>query len=253
MNNRPLIGITSSHTWAEENACHRLAVVALYVSAVERAGGVPLIIPVTLSAETLAALYSRLDGVLLPGGADVSASAYGAARVSSMYGEDATRDAAEIAISRWAVRDDKPLLAICRGIQVLNVALGGALCQHIPDEVTTTIEHDHDYATHRTHLAHEVSVEPGSLLHTILGVERLAVNSLHHQAAKHAGEGLRVVARAPDGIREGGEHPECRGGLGVQWHPEALADADPAMQRLFDALVEAARARATHRSAQAAR
>lgn len=241
MHDRPLIGLTSNHRYSDEHKSAQLALVTSYVRAVEAAGGAPVIVPVTLGTEALAALYARLDGVLLPGGADVAASAYGAEPVPSMYGEDEARDRAEIALSQWATRDDKPLLAICRGIQVLNVALGGTLYRHIPDEFPTPLEHDHEYATQRDLLAHVVSVTPDSLLGAALGKTHLPVNSLHHQAANQVGAGLRVAARASDGLIEGLEHPDRRFIVGVQWHPEVLFEADAAMHRLFWAFAEAAR------------
>lgn len=240
MRNPPLIGVTCSHTWSAPLNSPYLGLLPTYTRAIEMAGGVPVIVPVTLNLEGLEAIYARLDGVLLPGGADVSAAAYGAERHPTMYGEDEARDAAEIALSRWAVRDDKPLLAICRGIQVLNVALGGTLYRHIPDEYPTAIEHDHEYATQRVYLAHEIEVEPGSRLWDALGAAQTPVNSLHHQAANRVGEGLRVVARAADGLIEALEHRERRYVVGVQWHPEVLVDHDPAMRRLFQSFVQAA-------------
>ncbi len=240
MHLKPLIGLTCSQRWSEDKNSNQLTLLPSYVRAVEIAGGVPVIVPVNLGLDALGALFRRLDGILLPGGADVSASAYGVERVPSMYGEDPVRDAAEIALCRWAVRDDKPILAICRGIQVLNVALGGALYRHIADEFPTTLEHDHEYATQRASPIHEVSVETDSLLHAALGVERATVNSLHHQAVSRLGEGLRAVAHAPDGLTEGVEHPARRFALGVQWHPEELVDTVPAMRRLFWAFVQSA-------------
>jgi putative glutamine amidotransferase len=239
MSDKPLIGITSGRSPSAEVGM-RLVALPSYTHAVEVIGGLPVIIPLDLTLDALQGIYRRLDGVLLPGGGDVAASAYGAPATPAIERQDEARDAAEFALCHWAVRDDKPLLAICRGIQVLNVALGGTLYSHIPDEFPTNLEHDRAFLAGRAYLAHTVSVSPDSLLSKALGVAETRVNSMHHQAVRQAADDLRVVARAADGLIEGVEHPRRRFVVGVQWHPEELVDTDPAMRRLFWAFVQAA-------------
>ncbi len=235
----PLIGITSGHRTCGHGT-KTLCVSPSYVRAVEVAGGLPLLIPVTLHIDTLEAIYRRLDAVLLPGGGDVLPDAYGAEVSPRTHAIDEARDVAEFALVRWAVRDDKPLFAICRGHQVLNVALGGTLYQHIPDDFDTKLSHDQSTTTHRHAPTHTVSIVSGSRLAAALGVGELSVNSMHHQAVGRVAEPLRVVAQSTDGVIEGLEHPDQRFALSVQWHPEELTDTVPVMRRLFKAFVQAA-------------
>ncbi|MBN1287720.1 MAG: gamma-glutamyl-gamma-aminobutyrate hydrolase family protein [Anaerolineae bacterium] len=235
---KPLIGITGGCTTTGRGVVVLYAIPA-YVRAVELAGGVPVVVPVTLNLVSLQALYRKLDGVVLSGGGDVLPGNYGAESASHVYGTDAQRDAAEIALARWAVRDDRPLLAICRGHQVLNVALGGTLHRHIPDAIKTDIRHDNPILSHRARLIHEVDIEPGSRLAQALDTAGTEVNSMHHQAVDQVGAGLCIVARAPDGVIEGIERPDRRFVIGVQWHPEEIP-AHPAMRCLFRRFVQAA-------------
>jgi putative glutamine amidotransferase len=239
---KPLIGVTGGRRPNERGVMFLYAVPS-YVHAVEVTDGLPVLLPVNLDLNTLETIYHRLDGVVLTGGGDVSPAAYNAEPASTVQGTDELRDAVEFALARWAIRDDKPLLAICRGIQVLNVALGGTLYQHIPDDFDTDLEHDHTFATHRAYLAHTASVEPASRLAAALGVVETPVNSLHHQAVDRPAENLRVVAHASDGLIEGLEHPARRFVVSVQWHPEELVDTEPVMRRLFWSFVQAASGR----------
>ncbi len=200
-------------------------------------------IPFPLEMPTLRRIYERLDGIVLSGGGDVDPARYSAESVSPYTeGIDSGRDEAEIQLVRWAVEDDRPLLAICRGIQVLNVALGGTLIQDIREEVIHSLRHEAPTDKWFVIPTHMVTVAPDSRLGMALGLadHRLAVNSLHHQAVGTIAPGLQVVAHADDGIIEGLELPEKRFVIGVQWHPEALVDEHPPMHRLFEALVRAA-------------
>ena len=219
-----------------------------YVRAVAQAGGIPLLLPPQFGAAQLAELAERLDGLLLAGGEDVSPALYGEDAIPQCETPSPERDELELELTRWALDHDLPLLAICRGIQLLNVATGGTLYQDLPTQQPGAQRHawsDHP----RTHLAHEMLVAPGSPLAGILGSERLAVNSLHHQAIARLGAGVDVLARAPDGVIEAIAVEGHSFALGVQYHPEELAPTDPPSQRLFAAFVAASAERmATQRS-----
>jgi gamma-glutamyl-gamma-aminobutyrate hydrolase PuuD len=201
-----------------------------YVQAVERAGARPLLVPPSEGGveETLDAL----DGLLFSGGADLDPQTYGAEPHPETNGVRPARDSAELALLEGALARDLPLLAVCRGVQVLNVARGGDLVQHLPDVVGNT--------THRevagTFSEHPVRIDDGSRLGSVLG-ERAPVMSSHHQGLGTVGEGLREVAWADDGTVEALEDPDRRFAVGVLWHPEAGED-----MKLFEALVAEARA-----------
>jgi gamma-glutamyl-gamma-aminobutyrate hydrolase PuuD len=228
----PVIGITA-HPRAVDivpvaTVLHTIS--RFYVEAVTSAGGVPLVLPV-LPAGLAPAALERVDGLVLPGGGDVGPSSYRAAAAPETHGVDEARDAWELACATFAVAQDLPLLAVCRGAQVLNVALGGSLVQHVPG---------HSCAGHYREHVHRVRVE--SRLAAVLGAGEVGANSLHHQAVGLPGEGVRPVAWAEDGTVEGFEvdgHPQA---LAVQWHPELLPD-EPVQQRLFADLVRSASAR----------
>jgi putative glutamine amidotransferase len=239
----PLIGIATGTRQAPDSGAVFVALRPTYPHAVEKGGGVPVIIPTLVGEDTLRQIYERLDGIVISGGGDVDPASYKAAPSDYIYGVDPVRDQAEFQIVRWAVEDDKPLLAICRGIQVLNVALGGTLIQHIPAEVKEALVHANLSDEWFYRLAHEVTIAQDSKLYRALGIntERLSVNSLHHQGLGQVAPQLRVVARADDGVVEGVELPDRRFILGVQWHPEALVDEHPPMLHLFESLVDAAK------------
>jgi putative glutamine amidotransferase len=214
-----------------------------YVRAVETAGGLPLVLAPgkVEDAAALAAEYlDRIDALVLSGGADIDPALYGEARhptVKRVYPE---RDAFELALCREALRRDMPTLAICRGHQLLNVASGGTLFQDIASQVEAAAVHDPDQE--RWERCHDVVLLPGTRLREILGQERVAVNSFHHQAVKELGEGLVLSARGcDDGVIEGMEMPDRKFVLGVQWHPESFWDRPQGFQPLFQALVNAAR------------
>jgi putative glutamine amidotransferase len=234
---RPAIGITMS----DEDG--RLGFHVLredYVKSVEQAGGLAVLLPPGSAAEA-APLLARLDGLLLSGGADVDPALYGQAPHPKLGRVVRERDDFELALCREALQRDVPILAICRGQQVLNVATGGTLVQDIPSLVAGAV--DHDPQAERWDAVHEVELLQGSRLRAILGSERLAVNSFHHQAADALGAGLVASARSiPDRVVEGVEDPSRRFALGVQWHPEAFWRQPHAFGPLFGALVEAARA-----------
>lgn len=239
---RPLIGITSSnHTNKHGWAYH--AGYAANAQSIIRAGGLAVFLPAEMSDEITRATYERLDGVLLSGGGDVDPARYNEPADPLSKNIDARRDDIEIRLAQWAVADDRPLFGICRGHQVLNVALGGKLVQDVPTMVDTDIKHDIPFDEPRTNLVHTVTIEPGSKLLAAVGQPTVRVNSLHHQAVIEVGAGARVVARAEDGIIEGVELPDRFFALSVQWHPEDLTVNQPEAANLFEAFVAAARAR----------
>jgi putative glutamine amidotransferase len=235
----PLIGITTSVT--VDKVPERAYVNGTYIMAVQAAGGIPLLLTPHFTPEVQAALWQRLDGVILTGGGDIEPARFGEPRHPSVDDVSPARDELELGLTRRAVTDDVPLFAICRGIQVLNVALGGSLVQDLPSEWPNALVHSQKAPRHEP--AHPVKVMgEGTRLGRVLGSLEVEVNSMHHQAIKRLGDGLREVAWAPDGVIEGVEMAgDDRFVLGVQWHPEELVGHDQAARNLFAAIVDAAR------------
>jgi putative glutamine amidotransferase len=229
----PLIGITTY----ERDEKDDLVLPALYVDAVRRAQGMAVLLPP--GEPFLADLLARLDGLILSGGSDVDPAHYGGIPRITLASFLAERDTSEIELVRHAVSEGVPTLGICRGSQVLNVALGGTLIEHLPDVVGESTIHRTPLGDPVTHL---VTVQPGSRLAAVLGKEQTEPASRHHQAAWQVAPGLAQAALAPDGTIEAVEMPGHPWFIGVQWHPELSASDDPTQQRLFDALVEAAAA-----------
>jgi putative glutamine amidotransferase len=245
MTRPPIIGVTTSITTrAAASRPERAYLNSAYILAVQKAGGVPLLLPPQLDDAALGALLARLDGVVLTGGGDVDPARFGEPAHPTVSEVSPARDALEVALVEVALDRDLPLLAICRGLQVLNVALGGSLFQDVATEPGTQVAHSQ--RAPRSLPTHGVKIDSGSRLAGVLGADTLGVNSLHHQAIKALGRGLRPVAVAEDGIIEGAEvEDQRRFVLGVQWHPEELvADSEPA-RRLFRALVDASARRST--------
>ena len=237
----PLIGITTSVT--VDTIPERAYVNGAYIMAVQAAGGIPLLLTPHFTPEVQAALWQRLDGLVLTGGGDIEPARFGEARHPAVADVSPARDELELGLTRRALADDVPLFAICRGIQILNVALGGTLVQDISSEWPDALVHAQKAPRHeRTH-AVKVMGE-GTRLGRVLGAPEVEVNSMHHQAIRRLGDGLREVAWAPDGVIEGVEMAgDTRFVLGVQWHPEELVGHDQAARNLFDAIVDAARRR----------
>jgi gamma-glutamyl-gamma-aminobutyrate hydrolase PuuD len=228
---RPIVGITTEITkatfgaWEEESAL----VPTDYVRAVERAGGRPLLVPP--SEDGLEETLDVLDGIVFSGGSDLDPGTYGHDPHPETKGVVEARDLGELALLHAALERDMPVLAVCRGSQVLNVAFGGDLVQHLPD----VVGHDEHKHTPGEYSDHDISLEPGTRLKALLG-DHAPVKSHHHQGFGKLGSGLREAARAHDGTVEALEDPSHRFALGVLWHPEAGEDL-----RLFEALVEEAR------------
>ncbi|MGF1507079.1 MAG: gamma-glutamyl-gamma-aminobutyrate hydrolase family protein [Chloroflexi bacterium] len=235
----PLIGITLAMRRPAASLSRFWQLRHYYTQAVEAGGGIPMLIPLGIGPETLRTLYDRLDGVMISGGGDMASEHYGESPSPHLYHVNRERDRQELQLTRWAVEDDKALLCICRGHQVLNVALGGSLIQHLPQAGYTTIRHDHRTEEWFERLCHPIRIERDTRLADILGQAEIQVNSLHHQAIKEVGSGLRVTAHAPDGVIEAVEMPNKRFVLGVQWHPEALVRRMSEMRSLFQAFVAA--------------
>ena len=234
---RPLIGITTRER-TTPNGWQRIELLRAYVDAVTQAGGTPVLVPSALGADDWPALLARLDGILFSGGGDIAVRRFGGEPHEKVDLVEEGRDALELDLMRAAVETGKPFLGVCRGCQVANVALGGTLYTHIPDQFSRKPKHDHKDARRRL-LAHAVTVVPGTRLHAILGETNLQVNSLHHQGLRDLAPGLTVAAHAPDGLVEAVELAEHPFAVAVQWHPEWLTD-QPAMRRLFAAFVNAA-------------
>lgn len=241
---RPLIGISASNSTNPQGLVYHVVYSAI-IESVVKAGGLPVILPTGLPADVLRETYERLDGILIPGGGDVNPSVYGESPHPAVYGVNDLRDALEIQLAQWASEDDVPMLGICRGHQILNVALGDKLVQDINTQVDTAIKHSNGYgAGERTNLIHEVTVDATSQLAQAMGgVTSLSVNSMHHQAVTQVGENMRVVATAPDGMVEAAEMPGKTFIVTVQWHPEDLMDNQAASSHLFESFIAAAKSR----------
>ena len=221
----PVIGITP---------CNRLPD---YVESIRRAGGDPRV----LSSESTPSLRG-IDGILFTGGGDIDPAQYNQPRHQMTSEPDAARDAFELALAKLALEKNTPMLAVCRGLQVVNVAAGGTLIQDIPSEVTDAVAHQVDAPPFA--IAHEVWVAPGSMLERVMeeeleGGEVLHVNSRHHQAVAKAAAGFEIAATAPDGVVEAIERPDARFCMAVQWHPENFWRTGE-FRSLFEEFVKAA-------------
>ena len=245
MPGRPIIGITTQTLEpAPGQLLPRCWIMSQrYVHVLAAAGAVPWVIPLLEGDEpTLREIYERLDGLFLPGGVDVDPTTYGEPRGPHCGPVDPARDWAELRLVRWALHDGKPVLAVCRGAQLLNVAFGGTLYQDVAAQHPGALKHDHfpTASRRRDELAHSVRIAAGSRLARLLEADGLAVNSMHHQGIARLAPGLVAVATSADGLIEGVETADGHFVLGVQWHPEDLVDVDPRMRRLFGEFISAA-------------
>ena len=234
---KPLIGITTRD--ARDSDGHpTVSIQHSYVGAILGAGGIPVPIPSILPADDLRQIYSRIDGILFSGGGDISLNYFHGSDHPRIDGIDDARDFSELALMRSAVDEGKPVLGICRGAQVMNVALGGTLYTHIPDQLKGALDHDYPGNLRKT-IVHPVNVDESSRAAEIFGETLLQVNSLHHQGLREIAPGLHAAGRAPDGLVEIVELADHPYAVAVQWHPEWLTD-QPAMQRLFKSFIDAA-------------
>ncbi|MBP3689400.1 MAG: membrane dipeptidase [Bacteroidaceae bacterium] len=250
---RPIIGITGNFG---EKGCE---LAKAYYQSVLEAGGSPMVIPPFTDEESLLAVVSKVDAIVLSGGGDLNPLLMGQEPVPGLHAINAERDMAELSLIRMALDRQVPMLGICRGVQMLVAATGGSLYQDLPSQYSDAplVKHDQDLARHCA--SHSVSVEPGSILLSVFGKGRengpmrLYVNSFHHQAVQDPGPRLRVCARATDGVIEAVESSEYKSVLGVQWHPESfIMNGDRCMMPIFEWLVgeaaEYAESRRIHRS-----
>jgi putative glutamine amidotransferase len=242
---RPLIGITCSRlvggSWGLYSRGHFMDYIfAEYSQAVLAVGGAPVLIPVAQNTESIATILGALGGLILTGGPDVNPRFYGEQPLDGLGEVDEGLDLMELEVARAAVNRDMPTLAICRGIQVLNVAQKGTLYQDVASQVAEAI--NHGQKADKGVLTHMIRIAPDSRLSAIVESDEIWVNSKHHQAVKTPGPGLTISARANDGVIEALEHPGKRFILAVQWHPEGTWQHDPYSRKLFEALVQAASA-----------
>ena len=210
-----------------------------YVRALAAAGCAPVLIPILDDDDRLRAVYERLDGIVFPGGADVAPEEYGEAPIDNLNVVEPPRDRTELTLARWAFADDLPVLGICRGQQLLNVALGGSLYQDLRHQEVTTVEHSDADGRPRNAMIHRVRLDPASRLAQLIDETSIDVNSLHHQAVKAVAPPLKATGTSDDGVIESLESEERRFLIAVQWHPEEIDDL-PWVQRLFAGFARAA-------------
>jgi putative glutamine amidotransferase len=214
-----------------------------YVQTLTAAGALPWLIPLT-DEETLRGIYEAVDAVFLPGGADIDPASYGTPPHPMCDKTDRERDRVELTLAKWAIADGKPTLGVCRGMQLVNVALGGSLYQDLASQFRNGIKHDYfpfgGQSHPRDYLAHEVTIAAGSRLARLFGSGPIKVNSMHHQGVRTLGAGVVATAHAPDGLVEALEGDGASYLFAVQWHPEALTEKDASTRRLFAEFIEAA-------------
>lgn len=232
----PIIGLTISRTLSPYGY-QTLSLTEAYVQALILAGASPVLLPLGISESALGELTERLDGLIFTGGGDVHPERYGSAMHPKVSYVDEDRDRVEIQLLQQAVAKRLPFLGICRGLQVINVALGGSLYEDILDQHPGAQKHDYFPGYPRNYLAHLVQIEAGSQMAQILGMDSIQVNSLHHQGIRRLATGLKATAIAPDGVIEAVEKDDYPFGLAVQWHPEWLGE-HLVMRSLFAAFVE---------------
>ncbi len=235
---RPLVGIPCQADFREGSGRPVYCNNRTYVHAVEDAGGIPVLIPMLNDISVLEALLSRLDGLLLSGGGDVDSVRYDEEARPVLGSIDTQLDELEFSLVAWALQEDMPILGVCRGMQLLNVALGGSLYQDLGEDYPGVMEHCRRELPRNT-LIHNIHVATGSRMEQILDTNELWVNSLHHQAIKVPGANVYISGRAEDGVAELLELPNYRFVVGIQGHPEEIYTQEAACARLFSAFVSA--------------
>ena len=234
---KPLIGITTTQSKTVYGQ-PTVLLMQSYINAIMQAGGVPVLLPSLIATDGWETAYSRLDGILFSGGGDIGLEYSPGEPHPRIDDVEPLRDSIEWKLIQTAASDGKPFLGICRGCQVMNVALGGSLYTHIPDQLPNALDHSYP-GNMRTVLVHQVKIEEGTRVAEIFGEPIINVNSLHHQGLKEIAPALRVAGQAPDGLVEAIELPDHPFGLAVQWHPEWLTDQS-GTQNLFHQFVRAA-------------
>ncbi|GGH77695.1 putative glutamine amidotransferase [Pullulanibacillus pueri] len=230
--NKPLIALTADF---EQN---QYKIKEEYCLSILETGGLPVAVPYLTDTLSLQEILSKVDGLILTGGSDIDPALYGEEPAPSLGTIVPARDRFEIPLVQYALTLDLPILAICRGLLILNVAAGGSLYQDIYAEAGASLQHKQ--SAPRDHASHSIKVNKGTLLHRFTQTERLRINSFHHQAIKRIAPGFHLSAAAPDGIIEAIEHPQKNFTLGVQWHPGSLLQKDPSARRLFQGFIQAA-------------
>lgn len=238
---KPLIGITAGEIINKERP---LAPVTYgqthtYIDSIIKSGGIPIILPLTTDIDTLAQLANKLDGLVLAGGNDVNPERYNEQPYATTGFTSDLRDDTEYTLLKLALKQNIPVLAICRGMQLLNVYNGGTLYQHIPHDLDTSVAHQViDPNDDPLHTAHSITIQADTKLHSILQADVVSVNSYHHQAIKELGSNLQITARCTeDGIIEGIETTDDRFIVGIQCHPESITEAVPNWKLLFDEFI----------------
>lgn len=234
----PIIGITSGRI-PDKNQYVTISLSEKYTEAIQRAGGIPLVLPSSLDDSSMREVFERLDGFLLTGGGDIDPVIFNGEPHPNVYGIDHQRDFLEIELVRLASHSGTPFLGICRGAQVINVALGGTLYTDIAAQLPDSERHDYYPNIPRNKIAHKLKIDGNSLLTKLAGGKHLAVNSLHHQGLKEVPAYLHPVAWSADELVEAVELENHPFGLGVQWHPEWLVE-NPGNLGIFQGLVQAA-------------
>ena len=235
--NKPVIGLTASHDLSTDD----LKMGHFYIDAIRKNGAIPLVLPLTLDEEEAGPLADTLDGFLFSGGPDVHPFLFGEETLAGCGDFSPLRDSSELLLLSQVYERKKPVLGICRGAQLINIALGGDIYQDIFSQLSGRVPIAHRQPFNATHPAHRVAVETGSRLAQISESLSLEVNSLHHQAIRNVAPCLTVCGRASDGIIEAVEQPGHPFLLGVQWHPEQLAGKYSHADRLFSAFIKACR------------
>jgi putative glutamine amidotransferase len=245
MRRRPVIGIPTQTQEAVPGQLPPCWIMGKsYITSLTALGALPWVIPLIADdVDTLRGIYEQLDGLFLAGGVDMNPATYGESPTSYCGRTDPDRDAVELSLTRWAQEDQMPILGVCRGIQVMNVAAGGALYQDVHAQHQDAIKHDYypyhgDYT--RDLRIHPVSLEPQTRLSHLFETDRIKVNSMHHQGIARLASAYRATSYAEDGLIESIEAPNGHFAIGVQWHPEEFVGKDAATDRLFKAFLSAA-------------
>lgn len=237
---KPIIGITTFKEYKEQREYNSLD--CAYINSVTSAGGVPLLLPVINNKEDIKQYLNNIDGLIFSGGEDILPEIYGENPINELRAISTERDFFEIELFKLAYDMDKPILGICRGIQLINVASGGTLYQDIHVQRENALGH---YPTKikRDSLYHFIDIEKGSKLFDIFNEERIMVNSFHHQSVKNVSQSFRITARSYDGIIEAIEAKDKKFVVGVQWHPEALVTNYKEFEKLFGQFIDAAKSK----------